>query len=275
MPQRLLRPGLKDSPSWNACDWIAQSCYVRLLNVVDDYGRYEADPRIIRGHCFALRDDITMRTIDSICQQLSANHLVLFYEVDGKRFLQLTKWQERIRSESKFPPPPNDLLTFDSNCRQMIASPPSPSPSPSSICTPPPELALVGEQIKRVNGIPPDPKDVHDYGLSIGLVADQSDAFIDHHESRGWMLGKVKMRDWKAALRTWKRNGHQFKASNGNGNGAQTVLHHEEYKRVIESMKSIRSQYGEHQSWSKSDIDRFGKLKARKTELKNLLGIVA
>jgi hypothetical protein len=32
-------------------------------------------------------------------------------------------------------------------------------------------------------------------------------AFIDHYTSNGWMVGKNKMKDWKAAVRTWeKRN---------------------------------------------------------------------
>ena len=32
--------------------------------------------------------------------------------------------------------------------------------------------------------------------------------FIDYYEARNWMLGKTKMKDWKAAVRTWEqRNG--------------------------------------------------------------------
>lgn len=29
--------------------------------------------------------------------------------------------------------------------------------------------------------------------------------FVDYYNSRGWMLGKTKMKDWKAAVRTWER----------------------------------------------------------------------
>ena len=28
--------------------------------------------------------------------------------------------------------------------------------------------------------------------------------FIDFYESRGWMIGKVKMKNWQAAVRTWE-----------------------------------------------------------------------
>jgi hypothetical protein len=30
--------------------------------------------------------------------------------------------------------------------------------------------------------------------------------FIDYYESKGWMIGKNKMKDWKASVRTWERN---------------------------------------------------------------------
>ena len=30
--------------------------------------------------------------------------------------------------------------------------------------------------------------------------------FIDYYESKGWMIGKNKMKDWKAAIRLWERN---------------------------------------------------------------------
>lgn len=31
--------------------------------------------------------------------------------------------------------------------------------------------------------------------------------FIDHYEANGWHVGKNKMKDWKAAVRNWERNG--------------------------------------------------------------------
>jgi hypothetical protein len=32
-----------------------------------------------------------------------------------------------------------------------------------------------------------------------------SEAFFDFYESKGWLVGKSKMKDWKAAIRTWER----------------------------------------------------------------------
>lgn len=43
--------------------------------------------------------------------------------------------------------------------------------------------------------------------------------FFDHYESNGWMVGKTKMKDWKAAIRTWEKN--TFNNQNQNQNGQQ------------------------------------------------------
>ena len=45
--------------------------------------------------------------------------------------------------------------------------------------------------------------------------------FVDYYTANGWQVGRNKMKDWKAAIRTWERNGF----SNGNQKrGANGVL---------------------------------------------------
>lgn len=41
------------------------------------------------------------------------------------------------------------------------------------------------------------------------------EAFIDFYESKGWMIGKNKMKDWKAAIRTWEKHEGQKKQGGG------------------------------------------------------------
>lgn len=33
-----------------------------------------------------------------------------------------------------------------------------------------------------------------------------AEEFVDFYTSKGWLVGKTKMKDWKAAIRTWERN---------------------------------------------------------------------
>lgn len=62
---------------------------------------------------------------------------------------------------------------------------------------------------KKVNNTvrftPPDIDTVRDYCTERNNSVDPQ-AFIDFYSSKGWMIGKNKMKDWKAAVRTWERN---------------------------------------------------------------------
>lgn len=61
-----------------------------------------------------------------------------------------------------------------------------------------------GENRKRFT--PPTLEEVKAYCQERGNTLD-AERFIDYYTSNGWQVGKNKMRDWKAAVRTWERNG--------------------------------------------------------------------
>lgn len=60
-----------------------------------------------------------------------------------------------------------------------------------------------GEKADRF--VPPDVNQVQEYcdNRNNGIDAQ---TFVDFYTSKGWMVGKNKMKDWKAAVRTWERN---------------------------------------------------------------------
>ena len=62
------------------------------------------------------------------------------------------------------------------------------------------------ENIKRKNFTPPTVEEVKEYVDSVGSQVDP-EAFVAFYESKGWMIGKNKMKSWKMAIVTWeKRN---------------------------------------------------------------------
>lgn len=61
-----------------------------------------------------------------------------------------------------------------------------------------------GATPKRTVFKPPTVEDVSKYCLDRGNSIDP-EAFIDFYTARGWLIGKNKMKDWKAAIRTWER----------------------------------------------------------------------
>lgn len=66
------------------------------------------------------------------------------------------------------------------------------------------------------------------------------ESFIDFYESKGWLIGKNHMKDWKAAVRTWeKRNKGE---SNDRVLGTDTSRDEAEYERQVrEQLKRIES----------------------------------
>ena len=52
---------------------------------------------------------------------------------------------------------------------------------------------------------PPTLEEVQAYCMERNNKVD-AERFIDYYSSNGWMVGKNKMKDWKAAVRTWERN---------------------------------------------------------------------
>lgn len=68
-----------------------------------------------------------------------------------------------------------------------------------------------GEKTKRF--IPPSVEEVEQYCIERSNNID-AQSFIDFYESKGWMIGKNKMKDWKAAVRTWGRSRKQENKEN-------------------------------------------------------------
>ncbi len=127
MPQRFLRPGITNSERWNACTFPAQSLYVRLLTLVDDFGRCDGRPQVLWGACFAMRPDVKLQQVAVMLQQLSQNKLIDIYEIEGKKVLQILQWQERIREgcRPKWP----ERTELAASCSKLLPSSPPPSPS--------------------------------------------------------------------------------------------------------------------------------------------------
>lgn len=82
-------------------------------------------------------------------------------------------------------------------------------------CYPPTPLSG-GAKAKRF--IPPTVDEVAVYCQERGNGLDP-ETFVDFYASKGWMVGKNPMKDWKAAVRTWERS--EGRGTSGAGNRVQ------------------------------------------------------
>lgn len=65
---------------------------------------------------------------------------------------------------------------------------------------------------KRETFTPPTAEQVDEYAKSIGFEID-SEKFCNHYQMRGWLVNRTPMKDWEAAVRTWKSNAKNFDAT--------------------------------------------------------------
>ena len=71
---------------------------------------------------------------------------------------------------------------------------------------------------KSMRFSPPTRQNVAEYCAEKGYSGFDVERFLDYYTSNGWMVGKNKMRDWKAAVRNWARAGTAPKPKNTSGN---------------------------------------------------------
>ena len=66
------------------------------------------------------------------------------------------------------------------------------------------DINNIKENIKRKSFIKPTIEEIQDYCIerNNGINAN---AFYDFYESKNWYVGKNKMKDWKACIRTWEQ----------------------------------------------------------------------
>ena len=90
----------------------------------------------------------------------------------------------------------------------VIPWPPKTTPvvEPAEDTTPVVEHKTASVSNKRFT--PPTADEVSAYSDEINAGVD-GQQFVDFYESKGWMIGKNKMKDWRAAVRTWKRSESQ------------------------------------------------------------------
>jgi len=116
MPNRLLKEGIVDSDRINGLSAEAEVCFYRLLVVSDDLGRMDARPAIVRARCFPLKEQSNLTAkIEIWLEELARAGLIGRYVVDARPYLVISNWDQRVRSNGKYPAPPDSHLT--DNCQ--------------------------------------------------------------------------------------------------------------------------------------------------------------
>lgn len=124
MPKRMLDDTLLSSPSLARCSPRAQDAFPRLILLMDDFGCAEANPRVLLGRGWPLRDDVSERDVWGWLEEYVAAGMACLWTANERRWVHLTGWfgphgQKRRDeygptkphgSKRKTPTPPADLV---------------------------------------------------------------------------------------------------------------------------------------------------------------------
>ena len=139
MPNRIIKDSIHTSESVEKMTDFQFRLWINLITYVDDFGRGDARPAVIKGTCFPLKERLTLKDIEVALNALAGIGCVGLYEVDGKPYLYLPKWgsHQTIRNKkSKFPAPEsacNQIKSNDCKCpRNPIQSESNPNPESES-----------------------------------------------------------------------------------------------------------------------------------------------
>ena len=112
MPNRILKDSVNESRGLSNCSFFAQDLFKRLITYADDYGRFNADPQIMRARLYPRElEDVSEEDVIEALIELVGVNKIGFYTHDARKdevFGAFPNWGEhqRVRdSKHKFPDP--------------------------------------------------------------------------------------------------------------------------------------------------------------------------
>ena len=129
MPNRIIKESICTSENINQLTEFQEVLFYRLMVNCDDFGRFDARPKLLSSMLFPLRD-VRTEDIERALEALQDADLITVYKVDGHPYLYMNKWekhQTRRADKSRFPDPVTTTKNVkqkessESNCKQVKA----------------------------------------------------------------------------------------------------------------------------------------------------------
>lgn len=129
MPNRIIKESICTSENIDQLTEFQEIFFYRLIVNCDDFGRFDARPKLLSSRLFPLRD-ISTDTIIETLDALQDADLIIVYAVNDHPYLQMKTWdkhQQGRANKSKYPSPDegraeapcNQLQSNDINCNQL------------------------------------------------------------------------------------------------------------------------------------------------------------
>lgn len=104
MPRiRTIKPDFWDSPATARASLRARLFYIAMWNWADDWGVGDANPKRLLGFAFPNDEssDVEPRNFRRLAEEVSECFEVVWYEVAGREYYSIPKWEKHQRAEKK------------------------------------------------------------------------------------------------------------------------------------------------------------------------------
>ena len=122
MPNRFIKESICSSENIDQLTEFQEVFFYRLIVNCDDFGRFDARPKLLSSRLFPLRD-VSVETVVETLAALQNADLIIVYEVNDHPYLQMKTWgkhQQGRATKSKYPSFGEGVLqSIDINCNQL------------------------------------------------------------------------------------------------------------------------------------------------------------
>ena len=190
MPRsRVIKPEFWSDEKLAKVSLQARLVFIGLWMTSDDAGTTKGHPIWLKSQIFPY-DEITIKQFETWLNELIQLKRVLPYDVNGEKYLYIPGFIKHQKishpSPAKNPTPPESVRNDCANTLEQT------------------ETETETETETKGGFIPPELSEVSAYCQERKNNVDPQ-TWIDFYTAKGWMIGKNKMKDWKAAVRTWEK----------------------------------------------------------------------
>lgn len=114
--RRMISKAISISEKVNSLSVFGRLLYTWMIPHADDFGRLPGSPVKVRALVVPMADE-TIKDVEQALKDMHKHGLIIWYEVDGERFIQITNFEKHQqglhkRTPSKYPSPPNSCHEF-------------------------------------------------------------------------------------------------------------------------------------------------------------------
>lgn len=193
---RTVKPEFFTSESVLSVSPLARLFFIGLWCEADREGRLKWKPKTLKFR-YLPGDSVN---IEKLCAELEEAEMIVTYTINNNDYCEIPSFKSHQvinnrEKESELPSRDNDASTTRESGRKE------------------------GKEGKEGKGMarftPPTQQEVYQYMRERGLDSNQeAEKFFDYYSSKGWLVGKSKMKDWKASVRNWTKNNFSNNVNN-------------------------------------------------------------